>query len=151
MIDKFAARFWIKVDCGDPEDCWIWTACRPQHRGYGRFQVGNQLLVAHRVAYELAVGPIPKGLCVLHTCDNPPCCNPAHLWLGTRADNVRDRDAKGRQAHVRGEHNGCAKLTNDQVLAIRADHRILRKIAADYNVSIPAISHIKTRKRWAHI
>jgi len=72
-----------------------WSGSRGRD-GYGSIHVGPQTILTHRLAWELAHGPIPDGLCVLHHCDNPPCCNPAHLWLGTPADNAADRDAKGR-------------------------------------------------------
>jgi hypothetical protein len=76
-------------------DCWVWQGYRNEH-GYGRLWAPKRYV--HRAAYEAFVGPIPAGLNVLHRCDNPPCCNPAHLFLGTRADNARDMLAKGRGA-----------------------------------------------------
>jgi len=87
-------RFWAKVDRTD--DCWLWTACRTTH-GYGQFRPERSRgAQAHRVAWELTNGPIPAGMLVLHRCDNPPCVNPAHLFLGTQSDNMRDMYAKGR-------------------------------------------------------
>lgn len=89
-------RFWARVVKGD--GCWVWTGAR-NAQGYGRMTAGSRgagYLRAHRVSWELANGPVPKGLWVLHRCDNPPCVNPAHLWLGTRLDNMRDCSAKGR-------------------------------------------------------
>jgi hypothetical protein len=96
-----AIRFWSKVRI-TPE-CWLWTA-RHTRKGYGMFKQGSLDRLAHRVAWEEVNGPIPPGLCVLHKCDNPPCVRPDHLFLGTQADNIADRDAKGRQA--RGDRNG---------------------------------------------
>lgn len=96
-------RFWSKVDrSAGAGACWPWLGGRDKD-GYGRFSHGRRTARAHRFAYELAHGPIPSGpngrpLCVLHECDNPPCCNDSHLKLGTNAENVADRDAKGRQA-----------------------------------------------------
>lgn len=91
-------RFWAKVDKRDDDECWPWTATRDRPNSYGRFQVGRKNHRAHRVAYELEHGRVPPGLVVMHRCDNPPCCNPAHLRLGTQAQNHMDSVAKGRLA-----------------------------------------------------
>ena len=80
------------------DGCWLWAGGRTE-RGYGRFKVDGKTIRASRWAYEHFIGPIPDGLCVLHRCDNPPCVNPAHLFVGTDADNVRDCLAKGRHRH----------------------------------------------------
>lgn len=89
------ARFLAKVGIGSLDECWEWTAAR-HPSGYGTFYFNGKWSRAHRTAWELANGPIPEGLLVLHRCDNPPCVNPRHLWLGTDADNTRDMIAKGR-------------------------------------------------------
>ena len=144
-------RFWSKVDQSKGLfDCWLWTASCST-KGYGWFCLAGRQLHAHRVAYELAIGPIPSGFCVLHHCDNPPCVNPAHLWLGTQADNGCDMDAKGRRFLPKGEHNGSAKLTERDVLAIRSDEGIYRAIAVFYGVHHETISRVKNRKSWRHI
>ena len=106
-----------------PNGCWEFQGSRSP-KGYGRIRRGpanEAMLIAHRAMWEIVFGQIPKGLCVLHSCDNPPCANPAHLFLGTTLDNNADRDAKGRTA--RGERVGNAKLTREKAKAIRADEQ----------------------------
>lgn len=156
-------RFWSKVDRGPDHgpdgDCWVWTA-RGEHgrriplqSGYGQFKYLHygRSDGAHRVAYQLECGPIPDGLSVLHRCDNPPCVRPDHLFLGTPADNMADMAGKGRAKPPKGEDQPEAKLTTDQVQAIRHDPRTLRAIAADYGVSHSLVHGIKARQRWSHV
>ena len=88
-----AEKFWSKVNKGGADECWPWLKANR----YGQFYIGNGMAKpAHRVAYELTYGDIPAGLLVCHHCDNPPCCNPAHLFVGTVQDNMRDKISKGR-------------------------------------------------------
>ena len=92
-IDDFIKKFWDAVD--QSGDCWLWKKST-SGKGYGQTAYNRKHLRSHRVAYEFAYGPIPKGMKVLHSCDNPPCCNPGHLFLGTTKDNSVDMVAKGR-------------------------------------------------------
>lgn len=146
-------RFWDKVQRGGAEVCWPWVA-RRDRGGYGQFWYNRRQTIAHRVAWTIAKGPIPDGLCVLHHCDNRPCVNPAHLFLGTNADNAHDAMLKGRLADRRGEANGQSKLTEDDVLGVRAARAAGEtevSIARRYHVSQTTISHIVRGKKWAHL
>jgi hypothetical protein len=150
---EVAAHFWSKVDrSGGPEACWPWTASGTR-RGYGLLRPkGPYPRQAHRRAWYLTVGPIPPGLLVCHRCDNPPCCNPAHLFLGTTLDNVRDMDAKGRRQRNFGEKNPASKLTAERVRAIRAclaQGHSARDTAVRFGISRRHVDQIKTGVRWA--
>lgn len=141
------------------KNCLIWTGAL-SNKGYGQIRVGGRkgrLLLAHRMAYELTYGPIPKGLCCLHRCDNPRCCEPTHLWLGTKRDNTHDMMAKGRAKltmphHIlRGEERS-KKLTEAKVRKILASKGLLqRKIAERYGISTATVSDIQCRRTWAHV
>lgn len=91
ITPKDIERFWSKVDKRDPDECWPWLATRRKPSGHGKFKIWQRTIEAHRIAYMLSYGSIPDGLVVRHICNFPPCCNPAHLTIGTRADNSRDR------------------------------------------------------------
>lgn len=131
--------------------CWEWIGHRDP-RGYGRFCVkASREVLAHRLAWVVHRGPIPDGMHVLHHCDNPPCCNPDHLYLGTNADNVRDRVERDRGQRLTGETNPKARLTEDQVRAIRRDLRSQSAIAATYGIVQGTVSAIKRRRAWRHV
>jgi hypothetical protein len=148
-------------------DCVLWPKSR-NAMGYGCRRVGSRkdgthrTVLAHRWAWEQANGPIPRGLCVLHQCDNPPCVNVEHLWLGTRGENNRDRDAKRRTGKAAGEDNYNARLTDDLVRRIRVEYASLRgerlrvargarqQLAARFGVSPGAISDVISRS-WRHV
>ena len=100
------------------EGCWE-VRGYAQRSGHKQIWHKGRMQLVHRMAWELENGPIPEGRCVLHTCDNPPCVRPDHLFLGTVADNNKDRDDKGRQAALRGEQHGSTKITDKQVEAVR--------------------------------
>lgn len=107
---------------------------------------------AHRVAYEFHCGPIPDGMRVLHRCDNPPCINPDHLFLGTQAENVADMISKGRKVVLQGEGHGSAKLTKADVLAIRAARgSSSRQLAVQYGVHSSQICRVRAGKKWGSV
>ena len=129
--------------------CWEWIGSK--RNGYGLVNRGNKTLSAHRVAYAAFKGEeIPGGFVVRHTCDNPSCINPAHLVLGTQADNVADREARGRR-DVKGEQIGTAKLTEADVLEIRVSELPAIELAKKYGVHKSNIWAIKSKKSWSHV
>ncbi len=172
-IDRYKTiteRFWDSVLKTD--SCWLWTGCLNSH-GYGDISHQRRHVAAHRLSWELNVGPIPNGLSVLHNCpsgDNRACVNPSHLWLGTTGDNMRDAaskgtltigNLKGRTLHpesFRGELIGTSKLTEDKVRAIRLEYsRYVRgqcnlaALAKRYGVHLSAISRVIRRQTWRHV
>jgi transposase len=140
------------------DDCWEWQGLKGK-KGYGGLKIYDALRVCkrrtvlvHRISYELFIGPIPEGLGVLHKCDNPPCCNPNHLFIGTNADNRADCVAKDR--HSKGEQHTKAKLTEQHVIEIKAlliDGMPQRKIAKKYGVGHTVIGSIKNGLSWKHL
>ena len=145
-------RFWSKVlVAGTNGRCWNWQGSKRD--GYGIFHTGRSMANAHRVAWEFMVGPIPKGMLVLHKCDNRACCNPKHLFLGTIQDNMDDRNRKMRQAHGIGNWN--ATLTDAQVRHIRTFKSFKRgeakALAAYYGVTTGTLYHVRTRRSWRHL
>ena len=146
LASRLAARSVPQPDTG----CIVWTGARIP-AGYGSLSFRRKSQLTHRLAYELAHGPIPDGLCVLHRCDNRPCLNPDHLFLGTKGDNARDMTAKGRHPRQHGEAHSQARLTEAAVLAIRADTRVMRLIAADLGVSERTVWDAKNRRTWTHL
>ena len=158
----FAQKFWNRVDKTGPiyadlGHCCLWTGAHNGNNAYGQLTIAGQRALAHRVAWELTHGPIPKGrgyhgTCVLHRCDNPPCCNPEHLQLGSNRDNVRDMLAKSRNA--RGERMGSARLTAAVVLEIRGKFASGTRqvdLVREYGVGPPAVHNIVHRKTWRHV
>lgn len=150
-----AERFWSKVR--KTNGCWAWTGSKDKD-GYG--QIGkdgghNGHLQAHRVSWELHYGPIPAGLQVLHHCDHPQCTNPRCLFLGTPADNARDKAQKGRAGAARGEKNPNAKITEAEVREIRRAYATGKHtqevLGLLFGVSQTRINDIVRGKGWAHV
>lgn len=152
--DAFHVRYAIDRVTG----CWIWTGDRDKD-GYGLWQLKKQPLGngkylrkrirASRLSWQIYKGPIPDGMRVLHTCDNPPCVNPEHLFLGTPKQNSEDMSAKGRSP--RGERQGKSVLKEADVIFIRNSDKTLDELAAQYGVSIQTISDARNGRTWSHI
>jgi hypothetical protein len=156
LREKMLQRLVAGLQTGRPDECWLWTGAR-NAGGYGRIKAEYGFdLLAHRLAYALHVGRSPGTAHVLHHCDTPPCCNPAHLYEGDNARNVADRVSRGRSrgGFMVGEVNPAAKLDPDDVARIKA--RILSgetnvAIAADYPVTHALISRIRLGKCGAAV
>lgn len=154
---SFFERQREKIAFAGPNDCWLWKAGK-YRRGYGMAYERGSTRQAHREAYQSVHGfGSADGLLVMHKCDVPACVNPKHLRLGTPADNMADKVAKGRQSKPRGEQNPNAKLTNDDVMAIRKTYAPRDRnsggdaLAEAYGVSASVISNIIHRRTWTHI
>ena len=150
FTEEVVARFWTHVEKTD--GCWIWHGSRLK-RGYGRMHINGTTWKAHRLSYLLHNNRLSRELIICHSCDNPSCVNPAHLSQGTNADNMRDRDNKFRMMH--GERTNTAKLTEVQVLEIRARYAAgetnKSALAREYGVSNPLIGCIIRRDNWRHL
>lgn len=141
--------------------CWNWKKC-VQGNGYGRIRTGARTLYVHRASYQAFHGPIPEGMDVCHKCDNRRCCNPEHLFAGTRLDNMRDALEKGRVSHgerhsiavPKGEANSKAKLSANEVVVIRslvASGQCRKEVAGRFGVSYDNINRIVNRNTWRHV
>lgn len=139
------------------DGCWNWIG-RFVGKGYGSIGLGGkgakQKLV-HRLSYEIHKGPIPDGMVVMHTCDNPRCVNPDHLEAGTQSQNIKDAFARGRKINlpsgIKGDDHGASKLTSKDVLEIRESTLSMNALAKLYGVSRSAIERVRYRKTWRHI
>lgn len=152
MDEQLIARFWKRVDRRGIDECWPSVLTRGPR--YGRLSAGSLgRLYMHRVSFEIHFGAIPDGMMVCHTCDNPPCVNPRHLFIGRMVDNMRDCIAKGRFAFPDprpGTSNNHNKLSENDVLTIRSQRGSVsqRALARMYGVSQGTISHIMTGRNW---
>lgn len=165
--EKAIDRFWTNVDVKGGDECWPWLRYCNQD-GYGRFKLNGKYEQAHRVAWTLANGLIPELFedlpsKICHSCDNPPCCNPNHLFLGNQLINLEDSAAKGRQSYpqpwskgwCKGENHPKALKTEVEIKEIKLDLRenVLthKQIAEKFGVSRPTISLISRGETWSHI
>lgn len=145
------SRYWPKVSRAADHDCWQWAAKAKHPYGYGRMTAGRGVqLKAHQIGWALANGPIPEGMSVLHECDNPGCCNPAHLFLGDQGANMRDAKRKGRMSKPpvhKGASHHLAKLSDEQVVSIKNDARPAPAVAAEYGISTKTVYRVRWGKR----
>ena len=152
FLHNVQKRFWKKVQKGSPNECWPWIGCKDVH-GYGRIAILRVGILAHRISYEFAYGPIPEDKNIVrHRCDNPICVNPYHLEIGTIADNMRDKCERGRQ--LRGSAHGASKLNEDQVRQIKlrlSEGEHFTKISPDYGISWQAVKAIFEDRTWKHV
>lgn len=152
VIERFSSK-WAER----PSGCWEWTGSRDcragTHLPYGRFWLEGRQRIAHRVSWEIHHGQIPEGMCVLHRCDNAPCVNPDHLFLGDSKTNTRDMVAKCRDKAFRvfGERASRSKLTDGVVREILRSTEPQRVLAQRHGVTQTAISRIKRRETWRHV
>lgn len=159
-------RFFDHVDKTSDSECWNWIGSIAKN-GYGKVRVNGGIQSAHRVAWFITYGEIPADMWVLHSCDNPRCVNPGHLWLGTTQDNTADRHRKGRDAKglkngrythpetiPRGEGHHNAKLSDDAIRQIRKRRFMgvyLHVLAKEYGVVIRTITAIVSKRAWPHV
>lgn len=160
FTDRVLEIFWSRVDRSDPEGCWPYA--KRTVYGYGQVTVRKRSVHAHRVSWAIHNGPIPKGMFVLHSCDNRPCVNPAHLRVGTHQENMDDMTRRGRAAGQYtyapapvGELSHGSKLTDADVVEILATYRRLygmgKRLADRFGVSSACINKIVTGQTWRHI
>lgn len=158
LVKTTVEKFWDNVQKADGDACWLWTGPLSKPWRYGMFSYApRKNMSAHRWIYMHLHGPLPSRIKVCHTCDNPQCVRPDHLFEGTHSDNMKDCAAKGRMNYqidptiIQGENNGQARLTADDVRAIRASNESMAALAIRYGVGHTTIRHIIQRDTWKHI
>lgn len=152
--ESLVSRFWSKVALAGRDECWEWKGYRKPN-GYGQFTLRKgEFVTASRVSLALAGVVLNAGEVACHSCDNPPCVNPAHLFPGTQSVNAFDSVAKGRARRVRGVEHPSARLTPELVSAIRAVpqyYGVIAELAREYGVSETAIRRIRRRVTWKEV
>lgn len=146
-------RLWAGVSIKGENECWEWTGVIIKD-GYGQFHHKGANLLAHRVIFAVTHGRCDGPARICHTCDNPPCCNPNHLWSGTQKENTQDMINKGRRVSSAGEMNPNAKLNTNQVIEIRNQHKAgasNKDLAAKYGIGLNTLYEIITRRSWRHV
>ena len=142
-------RFWAKVEKGAGSGCWEWIAGKTKD-GYGQLRINGVSYYAHRLSFGIANGPIPEGMDVLHTCDNPACIKPVHLFLGTQSDNVKDAAKKGRMP--KGSAHWKAVLTPDRVLELRRRKKnekiTYKQLGLEYHMHPAWVRDVVIGKLW---
>lgn len=141
-------RFLRKVEPVTESGCWIWVGAAGEGERYGSFRYNGRTVAAHRVSYELFVSAIPQGLEVCHRCDIGLCVNPAHLFVGTHAQNMSDMASKGRASTMRGEKNHKAKLSKEDVSEIRSSQELAHVLALRFGVSKSHIFNVRAGRSW---
>lgn len=149
-------RLWAKVSYDEPSKCWLWTGSLTKSGGYAQFRLDGHPVRVHVLMLELSLGrPLLPGMCSLHSCDTPACVSPEHLFEGTRRDNNKDRDAKGRgrwpgpRVPLRGERHPNSKITDQQAAEIRALHHVVSgaELASRYGVRRGLIYRVQAGRR----
>jgi len=149
-------RLYLYININSKDDCWEWVGYKRKD-GYGEITIDKKTFRSHRLIYIDTYGSIPEGMCICHSCDNPSCCNPNHLFMGTHVDNMKDCRNKCRTGGGSrpGEECGKHKFTNEEILDIRKKYKTglysQRNLAKEYNMSQTNIKDIINRKIWRHI
>lgn len=146
---SLSRRFFASFEKNASNGCWEWIGAS-RGTGYGAIQDGGRLRSAHRVSYELHHGPIPSGMCVCHVCDRPQCVNPEHLFLGTHKDNAWDKVNKGRANAPWGKQHHACKLSEADILVIRASHDKGIELSRRFGVCPSTITKIRQKKAHVH-
>ena len=155
ILERFEENYTPEPNSG----CWLWTASTNK-AGYGGLKINGKTKLAHRISWELENGPIPDsdsyhGVCVCHSCDNPACVNPSHLFIGSHKDNMRDMYSKGRRTDAKGERQHLAKLNETSVKQIRKYYAAggcsLKWLSNVYRVHLGTIHQVVTNKTWRHV